>query len=74
VKAFGPDVVLVSLGLDTYVEDPIASFRLKAADYLRMGARLAELHRPVLFLFEGGYCFEALGELTANVLDGFQGA
>jgi acetoin utilization deacetylase AcuC-like enzyme len=74
VKGFGPDVVLVSLGLDTYVEDPIASFRLKTADYLRLGDKLAGLHRPVLFLFEGGYCFEALGELTVNVLDGFQGA
>ena len=74
VNAYGPDVVLVSLGLDTYIEDPIASFRLKSADYLRLGARLAELHRPTLFVFEGGYCFEALGELAANVLEGFQGA
>jgi len=74
VKAFGPDVVLVSLGVDTYIEDPIAGFRLKSADYLRLGARLADLHRPVLFLFEGGYCFEALGELTVNVLDGYQSA
>jgi acetoin utilization deacetylase AcuC-like enzyme len=74
VKAFGPDVVLVSLGLDTYIEDPIAGFRLKSADYLRMGARLADLHRPVLFLFEGGYCVDALGELAVNVLEGFQGA
>ena len=27
VEAFGPDVLLVSLGLDTYIDDPIASFR-----------------------------------------------
>lgn len=74
LKHIGPDVVVVSLGLDTYIEDPIASFRLKAADYLRMGARLAELHKPTLFLFEGGYCFDALGELTVNVLESFQGA
>jgi len=74
VNAYGPDVVLVSLGLDTYIEDPIALFRLKAADYLRMGAHLAELHRPALFVFEGGYCFDALGELAVNVLEGFQGA
>jgi acetoin utilization deacetylase AcuC-like enzyme len=74
LKLIGPDVVIVSLGLDTYIEDPIASFRLKAADYLRMGARLAELHKPTLFLFEGGYCFDALGELTVNVLEAFQGA
>jgi acetoin utilization deacetylase AcuC-like enzyme len=74
VKAYGPDVVLISLGLDTYIEDPIAGFRLKSADYLRLGARLAELHKPTLFIFEGGYCFEALGELAVNVLESFQGA
>ncbi len=74
LKHMSPDVVIVSLGLDTYIEDPIASFRLKAADYLRMGARLADLHKPTLFLFEGGYCFDALGDLTVNVLEGFQGA
>ena len=74
VKHMDPDVVVVSLGLDTYIEDPIAGFRLKSADYLRLGARLAELHKPVLFLFEGGYCFDALGELTTNVLESFQGA
>ncbi|HUO98423.1 MAG TPA: histone deacetylase family protein [Rhizomicrobium sp.] len=74
VKAWRPDVVLISMGLDTYVEDPIALFRLKAADYLRMGARLAELHLPALFVLEGGYCFDALGELAVNVLEGFQGA
>jgi len=71
VKHMGPDVVIVSLGLDTYIEDPIAMFRLKADDYFLMGKRLAELGKPVLFLMEGGYCFDALGELVTNVLEGF---
>jgi len=73
-EAFGPDVVLVSLGLDTYVEDPIAMFSLKSEDYLHLGARLAQLKRPTVFLLEGGYCLGALGEIAVNVLDGFQGA
>jgi len=71
VEAFGPDVLLVSLGLDTYIHDPIASFRLKGADYLRLGEKIAALKRPTLFVFEGGYALEALGEITANVLEGF---
>jgi acetoin utilization deacetylase AcuC-like enzyme len=69
---FGPDVVLISLGLDTYCEDPIAGFELTAADYRRLGERLALLKRPTLFLFEGGYAVDALGEITANVLEGFE--
>jgi acetoin utilization deacetylase AcuC-like enzyme len=74
VKHMGPDVVIVSLGLDTYIEDPIAGFQLKSVDYLRLGQKLAGLGKPVLFLFEGGYCFDALGELAANVLEGFEAA
>jgi len=71
VEAFGPDVLLVSLGLDTYIDDPIAMFRLKPADYLRMGERIAALKLPTLFVFEGGYAVDALGEIAVNVLEGF---
>jgi acetoin utilization deacetylase AcuC-like enzyme len=71
VETFGPDVLLVSLGLDTYIHDPIASFRLKSTDFLRLGEKIAALGRPTLFVFEGGYDIEALGEITANVLEGF---
>lgn len=71
VDAFGPDVVIVALGLDTYAEDPIAKFRLYKDDYFKLGARLARLKRPVLFTMEGGYNLEALGIVTANALEGF---
>ena len=74
IKLMAADVVIVSLGLDTYIEDPIAGFRLQSADYLAMGAKLAGLGKPVLFMLEGGYCFDILGELVVNVLDGFESA
>ena len=73
IDSYGPDVLLVSLGLDTFIDDPIAMFRLKPADYLRLGERIAGLKRPTLFVFEGGYAVDALGEITANVLEGFEG-
>ncbi|MDE1937702.1 MAG: histone deacetylase family protein [Alphaproteobacteria bacterium] len=73
VEAFGPDVLLVSLGLDTYMDDPISSFRLKPVDYLRMGEKIAALRKPTLFVFEGGYNVDALGEISVNVLEGFVG-
>ena len=72
VEAFGPDVLLISLGLDTYIDDPISMFRLKAADYLRMGEKIAALKLPTLFVFEGGYAVDALGEIAVNVLEGFK--
>ena len=71
VRDFGPDVLLVSLGLDTFEGDPICALGLKTQDYLRLGERLATLGKPTLFVFEGGYNLEHLAENTVNVLEGF---
>jgi len=68
-----PDVLLVSLGLDTFEEDPICAFRIRTEDYLRMGAAIARLNLPTAFVFEGGYHVDALAENTTNVLEGFLG-
>jgi acetoin utilization deacetylase AcuC-like enzyme len=72
VQTFRPDVLLISLGLDTFERDPISHFRLTAPDYLRLGEALARLGKPTLFVFEGGYNLEALPEITVNVLEGFE--
>lgn len=74
IRAFGPDVLLVSLGLDTFEGDPICRFKIGTEDYLRMGERLAAMKLPTLFVFEGGYNIQMLGENTVNVLEGFAGA
>ncbi len=73
LETFGADVLLVSLGLDTYEHDPICEFRLKTEDYLRLGAAIAQFAKPTLFVFEGGYHIDALAENTTNVLEGFLG-
>ena len=36
-----------------------------------MGARIAKLKLPTLFVMEGGYAIEAIGVNTVNVLEGF---
>ena len=74
VEAYAPDVVVVSLGVDTYKEDPISQFRLDSPDYLKIGARIAGLGKPTLFVMEGGYAVEAIGINVANTLEGFAGA
>ncbi len=67
VRKFAPDAVIVSLGVDTALEDP-DSFRLTAADYPRIGAALAGLERPTLIVQEGGYCLDVIGRNVAAVL------
>jgi acetoin utilization deacetylase AcuC-like enzyme len=67
-----PEVLVVSLGVDTFRGDPIASFTLDSADYLAVGRRIAALGRPTLFVLEGGYAVDAMGLNVVNVLQGFE--
>jgi acetoin utilization deacetylase AcuC-like enzyme len=73
VQSFGADVLVVSLGVDTFVRDPISKFQLDAPEYLRLGARLQRLGLPTLFILEGGYAVAEIGANVANVLQGFEG-
>ena len=55
VADYAPDVLLVSLGVDTFKGDPISKFRLESDDFTAYGARIARLGLPTLFVMEGGY-------------------
>ena len=52
VDDFGPDIVVVALGVDTAVEDGVLA--LEGDDYLRLGERLARLGRPTVLVQEAG--------------------
>ncbi len=72
LRSHGIEALVVSLGLDTFERDPISQFKLRHEDYLEMGAAIARLGVPTLFVFEGGYAVEALGINAVNVLTGFE--
>jgi acetoin utilization deacetylase AcuC-like enzyme len=65
------DACVVSLGVDTFERDPISRFALASPHYLRIGERIARLTLPVVFVLEGGYATDELGENVVNVLAGF---
>ena len=74
IHDFGPDALVVSLGVDTFEHDPISKFKLKHADYPAIGGMIAAAKRPTLFVMEGGYAIDALGVNAVNVLSGFEQA
>jgi acetoin utilization deacetylase AcuC-like enzyme len=74
VRTFGAQALVVSLGVDTFEHDPIAGFRLRGADFLRMGGDIAAAGLPTLFVFEGGYAVAEIGVNAVNVLQGFRDA
>lgn len=71
IARFSPDVLVVSLGVDTFKDDPISFFGLTSEDFTSYGRRVANLGLPTLFVMEGGYAVEAIGINTVNVLHGF---
>ena len=72
VRAHAPDVLIVSLGVDSYIRDPVGGFALESEDFLTLGGDIAALPMPTLFVMEGGYAIEAVGVNTVNVLQGFE--
>jgi acetoin utilization deacetylase AcuC-like enzyme len=74
IADYRPDALVVSLGVDTFKEDPISFFKLESGDFKTYGARIEKLKLPTLFVMEGGYAIEAIGINTVNVLEGFVGS
>jgi acetoin utilization deacetylase AcuC-like enzyme len=74
IVTYAPDALVVSLGVDTFKEDPISFFKLDSGDFQIYGARIEKLKLPTLFVMEGGYAIEAIGINTVNVLEGFLGS
>jgi acetoin utilization deacetylase AcuC-like enzyme len=72
VAAYAPDVLVVSLGVDTFEKDPISQFKLVSDDYPKIGRRIAKLALPTLFVMEGGYAVDEIGINAVGVLTGFE--
>lgn len=71
LENFRPEVLIISLGVDTFEGDPISHFKLKSHDFITLGETLASLHIPTLFVMEGGYMVDEIGINAVNVLSGF---
>ena len=72
ILGYGADAIVVSLGVDTFENDPISFFKLKSDDFIDMGKTIAIMGLPTLFIMEGGYAVEEIGTNTVNVLKGFE--
>ncbi|MEC9296036.1 MAG: histone deacetylase family protein [Pseudomonadota bacterium] len=68
------ELLVVSLGVDIFEDDPISAFTFQHADFIALGQRLAEAGLPCVFLMEGGYAVADIGVNVVNVLQGFNEA
>jgi acetoin utilization deacetylase AcuC-like enzyme len=74
IAAHDAAVLVVSLGLDTYGQDPIGDLALSTDVYDQVGRRVAGLGLPTLVLQEGGYFVPKLGENARTWLRGLLGS
>jgi len=73
ISSFGAQMVVVSLGLDTFVTDPICDLSLTTDGFARCGAAVAALGLPTVVLQEGGYDVDKLGVNVQSWLVGLGG-
>ncbi|MCB9693588.1 MAG: histone deacetylase family protein [Alphaproteobacteria bacterium] len=72
IRAFAPDYLVLSAGLDTYALDPVGHFQLTTDDLREVGERIGRLGLPTVAVQEGGYHTEHLGRNAVALLDGLR--
>jgi acetoin utilization deacetylase AcuC-like enzyme len=71
-RRFDPELILVSVGFDAHWADPLANMQLSLAGYDRLARMLVTAARElcagrIVFVLEGGYNLQVLGQGWANV-------
>jgi acetoin utilization deacetylase AcuC-like enzyme len=74
LRAFAPEVILISAGYDAHRDDPLAQMRLEGRSYVALAAQLRSLSLPLVAILEGGYDLEAVATSAAGTLEVLLGA
>ncbi|MDH4055314.1 MAG: histone deacetylase family protein [Gammaproteobacteria bacterium] len=70
IGKYGPQFLVLALGLDTAKGDPTGSFSLMARDFRENGRMIGALNLPTLVVQEGGYKTQTLGINARNFFTG----
>ena len=62
VTSFGSSLLIVSLGVDTFHNDPISDLAVTTEGFSAQGELVAQLALPTVVLQEGGYDVDAIGD------------
>jgi acetoin utilization deacetylase AcuC-like enzyme len=71
VRAFEPELVLISAGFDAHVQDPLAAMLVTEDGFRELASRSAELGPRVAAVLEGGYDPLTLPGLVGAAAEGF---
>ncbi|WP_027909375.1 histone deacetylase family protein [Pseudomonas sp. URMO17WK12:I4] len=68
IRHFAPDYLVIALGADAHINDPAGRIDLHTEDFKHIGQAIAELDIPHMFVLEGGYGLDVIGECVRNVV------
>jgi acetoin utilization deacetylase AcuC-like enzyme len=68
---FAPRFLVLSLGMDSYREDPLGKFDITTQGIQQIARRIADLRLPTVLVLEGGYHTAALGKNVTTFLEAF---
>lgn len=71
IREFAPQYLVVSVGFDAHVDDPIGGLRLSTGYYRKMAEQIAALGIPTVLVQEGGYNTAKLGTVARTFAEGF---
>ena len=78
LRAFKPDVMLISAGFDAYKDDPLAGMRLEAECFGRLTAQAVAIADAssggrVVVVTEGGYHLKGIADSLRSVIAALDG-
>jgi acetoin utilization deacetylase AcuC-like enzyme len=71
LSRFGPEVLVVSLGVDAGAADPESPLRVTNEGFRSAGRRIERLGLPTVLIQEGGYHLASLGSDVVAILSAF---
>ena len=74
ISYYAPSLLVLSLGFDTFKDDPLAAFGVSTPGYARLGAAIAAAGVPTVLVQEGGYAVDHLAANLTRFLEGFEAA
>lgn len=72
INDFGPQALIVCLGLDAHEADPLEGGAVTTQGFAEMAVMISWLNLPTVLIQEGGYLTPYLGDNLASFLIGYQ--
>ncbi|MEM3852191.1 MAG: histone deacetylase [Methanomassiliicoccales archaeon] len=73
LRQYNPAEVVVSMGADAHIKDPLATLSLSTRGYLTLLEKLVSFCSRTAFILEGGYSPEALADVVCAAYASFSG-